>query len=178
MRIYLLSAVAAVALGGCASVVPETIRNAPPGNVQIAQAQDQPQEYRDSVVRWGGNIVSTRNERDHTVMEIVGRDLDYEGRPNETDRSLGRFIAKIPGFLDPAIYKTDRAVTVHGRIEGTVQKSIGEFRYTYPVVRVDAYYLWQPLPPPQPYYPYYYDPFFYSPWYPWGWPYYRPWPYY
>jgi hypothetical protein len=43
--------------------------------VQIAQVHEQPQQYRESVVRWGGNIVSTRNERDHTVLEIIGRDL-------------------------------------------------------------------------------------------------------
>lgn len=176
MRIYVLCVVAAVLLDGCASLVPKTIQTVAPGNLQIAQVRAQPQQYRDSIVRWGGNIISTRNERDHTVLEIVGRDLDNDGRPKEEDRSLGRFLAKIPGFLDPAIYKPGRAVTVHGRIEGVVEQSIGEFQYTYPVVQTDDVYLWQPLP--QPRQPYYYDPFLYSPWYPWGWPYYRPWPYY
>ena len=179
MRTYIVSVVAAVALGGCASVVPEAIRTAAPGNVQIAQVREQPQQFRDTVVRWGGNIVSTRNERDHTVLEIIGRDLDDEGRPREEDRSLGRFLAKVPGFLDPAIYKPEREVTVRGRIEGVVEQAIGEFRYTYPLVRADDAYLWKPHPPltPYPYHPYHYDPFFYDPWYPWGVPYYRPWPY-
>ena len=180
MRIYMVSAVAAVVLAGCASVVPEAIRTAAPGNVQIAQVREQPQQFRDTVVRWGGNIVGTRNERDHTVLEIVGRDLDDEGRPRKEDRSLGRFLAKVQGFLDPAIYKPEREVTVRGRIEGIVEQAIGEFRYTYPLVQADDAYLWKPRPPPMPYphHPYYYDdPFFYNPWYPWGAPYYRPWPY-
>lgn len=177
MRIYIVSVVAAMVLGGCAGVVPEAIRTVAPGNVQIAQVREQPRQFRDSVVRWGGNIVSTRNERDHTVLEIVGRDLDDAGRPREADRSLGRFLAKVQGFLDPAIYKPERAVTVRGRIEGVVEQSIGEFRYTYPMVRADDIYLWKPRPSPPPY-PYYYDPFFYNPWYPWGVPYPRPWPYY
>jgi outer membrane lipoprotein len=177
MRIYIVSVVAVVVLGGCASVVPEAIRAAAPGNVQIAQVRAQPQQYRDAVVRWGGDIVSTRNERDHTVLEIVGRELDDEGRPRKEDRSFGRFLARVNGFLDPAIYKADREVTVRGRVEGVTEQSIGEFRYTYPLVRVDEIYLWKPLPPAQPRYPYYHDPFFYDPWYPWGWPYYRPWPY-
>ncbi len=180
MRTYIVGFVAAVVLGGCASTVPEAIRTAAPGNVQIAQVREQPQQYRESVVRWGGNIVSTRNERDHTVLEIIGRDLDDEGRPRKEDRSLGRFLAKVQSFLDPAIYKSEREVTVRGSIEGTVEQAIGEFRYTYPLVRVDDVYLWQPRPPPLPpsYYPYYYDPFFYDPWYPWGMPYYRPWRYF
>jgi outer membrane lipoprotein len=176
MRIYIVSVIAAVVLGGCASVVPEAIRTAAPGNVQIAQVREQPRQFRDTVVRWGGNIVSARNERDHTVLEIVGRDLDDEGRPRQEDRSLGRFLAKVQGFLDPAIYKPEREVTVRGRIEGVVEQAIGEFRYTYPLVQPDAIYLWKPRPPPSPR-PYYHDPFFYDPWYPWGWPYYRPWPY-
>lgn len=177
MRLYIVGMVAALALGGCASVVPEAIRTAAPGNVQIAQVREQPPQFRDTVVRWGGNIVSLRNERDHTVLEIIGRELDDEGRPQKEDRSLGRFLAKVPGFLDPAIYKPEREVTVHGRLEGVVEQAIGEFRYAYPLVRADEAYLWKPRPAPYRRRPYYNDPFFYDPWYPWGAPYYRPWPY-
>jgi len=179
MRTHVLCAVAAVLLGGCASVVPETIRHAAPGDVRVAQVREQPRQYRDAVVRWGGNIVTTRNERDDTVIEVVARALDGDGRPLEDDRSLGRFLVKVHGFLDPAIYKPERELTVRGRVEDVVEQAIGEYRYRFPVVRADDVYLWKPRPPPQtyPHYPYY-DPFFYDPWYPWGWPYRRPWPYY
>lgn len=179
MRIYIVSLVALAWLGGCASVVPEAIRTEAPGKAQIAQVRDRPQQFHDAVVRWGGNIVSTRNEREHTVLEIIGRDLDNDGRPREEDFNLGRFLVKVQGFLDPAIYKPEREVTVRGRIEGVVEQAIGEFRYAYPLVRSDDAYLWKPRPPPMPYprHPYYDDPFFYNPWYPWAAPYYRPWPY-
>ncbi|MDO8703939.1 MAG: Slp family lipoprotein [Sulfuricaulis sp.] len=177
MRIYIVSLVAVAWLGGCASVVPEAIRTEAPGNVQIAQVRDRPQQFRDAVVRWGGNIVSTRNEREHTVLEIIGRDLDKEGRPQEEDYNLGRFLVKVQGFLDPAIYKPEREVTVRGRIQAVVEQSIGEYRYSYPVVGADDIYLWKPRLPPEPRYRYY-DPFLYDPWYPWGVPYPRPWPYY
>jgi outer membrane lipoprotein len=181
VRIHLVSVVVAVVLGGCISMVPEVIRTAAPGNVQISQVREQPQQFRDAVVRWGGNIVSTRNERDHTVLEIVGRDLDSEGQPWEEDRSQGRFLAKVPGFLDPAVYKAERKVTVHGRIQGAVEQAIGEYRYIYPLVQADDIYLWKPSTPVEPYshHPYYYDPYLYDPWYPWGIPMYpRPWRYY
>jgi len=178
MHSRVLCAVAFMLLGGCASVVPEAIRSAAPGNVQVAAVREQPQLYRGTVVRWGGNIVSTRNERDQTVIEVVARELDSDGRPLGEDRSLGRFLVKVRGFLDPAIFKPERELTVRGSIEGVTEQAIGEYRYVFPVVQADNVYLWKPLPPPTayPYYPYY-DPFFYDPWYPWGWPYYRPIPY-
>lgn len=180
MRIYIVSVVAAVVLGGCASAVPEAIRNLPPGNVQISQVREQPQQFRGTVVRWGGSILNIRNESDHTILEIVGRDLDKEGRPLKVDRSPGRFLAKVPGFLDPAVYKANREVTVYGRIEGVVEQAIGEYRYGYPLVQADDVYLWKPRLPVQRYpsYPYYYDPFLYNPWHPWGPPYPRRSPYY
>lgn len=168
--------VAAALQAGCASVVPESIRTDAPGNIQIAQVLEQPQQYRGAVVRWGGHIVNTRNERDQTVLEIIARELNREGRPLEEDRSFGRFMVKTNGFLDPAVYKPEREVTVRGSIEEIVTRSIGEFSYKYPIVKADEIYLWKPRPPPQPRAPYYYDPFFYDPWHPW-WPYYRPWPY-
>lgn len=173
MRVF-PGVIAAFLLGACASTVPEAIRTEAAGNVQIAQVREQPQQFRGALVRWGGNIVSTRNERDQTLLEVVGRKLDGEGRPLEEDRSLGRFLVKADGFLDPAIYKPDREVTVRGRVEEVVAQSIGEFRYAYPVVKAEEVYLWKPRPPPR--YPYYQDPFFYDPWQPWR-PYYRHWPY-
>lgn len=173
MRIY-IGVIAALLLGGCASVVPESIRSAA-GNVQIAQVREQPQQFRNAVVRWGGKIVSTRNERDVTVLEIVGRKLDSDGRPLDEDRSLGRFLAKVQGFLDPAIYKAERELTVYGHVEDVVERSVGDYRYNYPLVQAEQIYLWKPrLPAPRYLYR---DPFFYDPWYPWGMPYYRRFPY-
>lgn len=177
MSLRLLISIVAIftLLGGCASVVPENIRSAAPGNVQIAEVRAQPQQFRNASVRWGGKLVSTRNESDYTILEILARELDDEGRPKEEDRSLGRFLAKVQGFLDPAIYKAERELTIYGRVQDIVEKSVGEYRYSYPLVQVDEIYLWKPrLPAPR--YPYY-DTFFYDPWYPWGRPYYRHWPY-
>lgn len=174
MRIY-IGVIAAMLVGGCASVVPESIRTTAAGNIQIAQVREQPQQFRHAVVRWGGKIVSTRNERDYTVLEIIGRELDSEGRPNDEDNSLGRFLAKVQGFLDPAIYKADRELTVFGQVEDVVERSVGEYRYNYPLVQAEQIYLWKPrLPTPRYWYR---DPFFYDPWYPWGLPYYRHFPY-
>ena len=48
------------------------------------------------MVRWGGAIASVENRRDETWIEIVERPLN-------TDKSAGRFLARVDGFLDPAV---------------------------------------------------------------------------
>jgi outer membrane lipoprotein len=166
-------------LSACASNIPEAIRSAPPSDVRAAEVQRAPETYRGTLVRWGGSIVAVRNLKNETRIEVVSRRLDGTGRPLAEDRSDGRFIASVSGFLDPAVYSNGRDITVTGRVEGAVEQQIGEFAYTYPLVQSETIYLWEALPPPGRYRDY--DPFWHDPFYPWGypyWPYYRPrWPY-
>jgi outer membrane lipoprotein len=178
MRKHSLLLVALVLVSACASTVPEPIRRAPPTDVRAAEVQRAPESYRGTLVRWGGPIVAVHNLKDETRIEIVSRRLDANGRPLAEDRSEGRFIARVSGFLDPAVHSTGREITVTGRVEGKTEQQIGEFAYTYPLVQAEEIHLWEPLPPSR-----YrdYDPFWHDPFYPWGypyWPYYRPrWPY-
>ena len=173
----------AVFASGCASDIPDAIRNPPPHDPQVDQVLRVPERFLGADVRWGGSIVSVRNLKNETQIEVVARRLDSDGRPAQEDQSQGRFLAKVTGFFDPAIYATGREVTVHGRIDGTTEQTIGEFRYTYPVVRADHLQLWEKRAVQRRYNSYdpYYDPYWYDPWYPWGpWgspfsPYYRPW---
>ena len=166
------------ALAGCAtSSAPESVRRAPEGAPGLEQVRSDPARYAGRTVRWGGEIVELRNEAEATWLEIVERPLGRGGEPAASDRSAGRFYARVPGFLEPATYATGRTVTVVGRLEGTVGGEIGDYDYEYPVVAVTDHYLW-PLPPqqaPGAYYdPWYCDPWYYEPWSPWGWPGYRP----
>jgi outer membrane lipoprotein len=161
-------------LAGCASVAPDTIRLAPPGDVRIAEVRRDPSPFIGTTVRWGGQIVKVQNLREETVVELVGRRLDSDGRPYDEDASEGRFRVRVKGFLDPSIYTAGRELTVRGKVERVVEESIGEHRYLFPQLDAEQVYLWPPRPVPLPY-PYY-DPYW-NPWYPWGWPYY-PYPYY
>jgi len=47
--------------------------------------------------------VSVENQNNSTLIEIIGRPLVGEGRPDISRPSNGRFIAEIPGFVDPVI---------------------------------------------------------------------------
>lgn len=159
-------------LGGCASSVPIEIREPVSDSPSVAQAREDPKAYVGKHVRWGGKIVSVENKEQDTWVEVVAKDLGDEGRPAYGDNSFGRFLVRTEGFLDPAIYRADREVTVFGVLENQWTKKIGELDYTYPLVNAERLYLWQDPDrryvydrQPYGYYPYYYDPFYY----PWDW---------
>ena len=163
--------ITALWLGGCASQVPIEIRESPPDNPTVAAVRNNLQEFKGRYVRWGGTIASVENRETETDVEVVARKLDSEGRPYATDDSLGRFLVRIEGFLDPVIYTQDRSVTVYGVLDTMITRPIGEHVYTYPLVQSESFYLW----PEYPYYPGYAP---YGP-YPYGYydPYYYPYPY-
>lgn len=155
-----------LAVTGCATTVPEAIREAPPGDISVVEARRDAAAYAGQRVRWGGTVASVENRKDETWIEIVARDLGSTGRPRDTDRSQGRFIARVQGFLDPAVYTSGRQITVSGTLEQAVTRPIGDYSYTFPLVRAESVYLWERLPERRDYY--YYDPF---------WPYDSFWPY-
>lgn len=160
----------AVTLAGCASDIPRPIREAPAVSTPLTPALKNPEQHRAAAVRWGGAIASVENRRDATWIEIVQRPLGAYGEPRDTDKSEGRFLARVDGFLDPAIFAPKRLVTVAGSLDGNNTRSIGEHPYTYPLVSVEHIYLW-PIPPRNVQHYYYRSPYWYDPWYPWGHPY-------
>jgi outer membrane lipoprotein len=161
-------------LAGCQSRVPFEIRESPPGSPSVAMVQQDIKSYLGKRVRWGGVIVSVENRPNDTWLEIVSKELDDKGRPVESDVSLGRFFARTEGFLDPAVYKTERAVTVYGTVEELASRTIGERPYAYPVVKADKLYLWPEYQEyPYRYYPGWWDyPYYYPHFYPHYYPYY------
>lgn len=166
IKLFLL--VTSLLFAGCASNVPESIRTSQAVVISVNQAKSDPQSYSGQNVRWGGDIASVKPMQNETLVEVVGRELGSQGRPKDNDVSSGRFMASIPGFIDPVIYKEGRQMTVVGNLSGSMKQSIGEHQYDYPIVAVELYHLWEPLPQISPYdrYPWYYDP-----WYdPWGYP--------
>jgi len=148
-------------LGACASQVPRPIREAPLGPT-LEMVRGHVQQYIGTDVRWGGSIVKVENRPAETVLEIVARPLQDYGRPAEEGESSGRFLARYSGFLDPMIYTKGRSVTVVGKIAGEEQRPIDKYTYGFPVVAIENYYLWEPLPSMPAYQP----PYFYDPWWP------------
>jgi outer membrane lipoprotein len=147
-----LGLLAGVVLGlaACATPLPTAVTAPAQGDPGVAAVRLDPSRYLGTAVRWGGTIARVDNRADATEVEVVSRPLEGGGRPREVDRSEGRFIARMPGFLDPAIYASGRALTVAATVEGGVTRPIGEFPYRFPVVRATAWHLWEPLAEPVP----------------------------
>ncbi|MCX7555437.1 Slp family lipoprotein [Xanthomonadaceae bacterium JHOS43] len=158
----LILLVAAVALTGCVTP-PKPLRGT---FAALAPGQAAHAERAGDIVRWGGRIISVEPTPEQTCIEILGRDLSGNARPvRDADHSQGRFLACRHGFYDPAIFTTERDVTVTGQIVAFETRRIGEFDYRYPRVAAETIYLWPQQVPEQHYHA---DPFW--PGYAgWGW---------
>jgi outer membrane lipoprotein len=99
-------------------------------------------ESAGELVRWGGRIVSVEPQAQRSCFEIVALPLTGSGRPQDVDRSAGRFIACRAGFYDPEVFQAGREITVSGHIEGFETRKVGDFDYRYPRVAADVVYLW------------------------------------
>ena len=132
-------------LGGCATTVPGP--PVPPG-IDLSNAPaipsviQSPESFQNQGVRWGGNVVSVENQNNSTLIEIIGRPLVGQGRPDISRPSNGRFIAEIPGFVDPADYAKNRAITIIGNVNGSINRKIGNADYEFPKVTVASHQLW------------------------------------
>lgn len=93
-------------------------------------------------VRWGGILLETRPEEDHTCFEVLSRQLQSSMRPANTDQTNGRFIACKPGFYDPEVFEKGREVTLTGKIIHIDVRKVGEFDYHFPMVDIEFMSLW------------------------------------
>lgn len=169
MHRFLLPVIALLCAGlsACSTMVPEPLAGNSFADVTIGQAQSQP-EVMGLHVRWGGTIAHTLPGPRDTCFEVVNRPLDEQARPEQDDRSDGRFMACLSGFYDPEVYAPKREITVIGTLQAPAIGKIGNHDYVYPKVAVDTLYLWprrvmQPFDPAMNFGP---DPFMfqYQPW--------------
>lgn len=121
-----------------------------PTLAEVIAAPD-PQPFAGQKVRWGGELISVRNQSDATWLEVLELPLKDSGVPREGDDSAGRFFIKVSGFLDPKVYEAGELLTGVGYIDGYVTQKVGEFDYKYPVVLVDVadQRIWPPQSKPK-----------------------------
>jgi outer membrane lipoprotein len=110
-----------------------------------------PAGARGKTVLLGGTIVQTVPKPGMTEMELVQKELDYWDAPRLTDRSEGRYLVVTSRFIDPAVYRAGRDVTVAGEVLDPETRRMGEIDYRYPVIRAAEVRLWPPGPPIYPY---------------------------
>jgi len=126
----------------CAPVISDkTMREVSP-NVRLDTLLPEPAHYVGVTVLLGGEIIETQPLPGKTVIMVLERSLGWKGRPEPDGSSSGRFIVWASGFLDPAIYRPGRLITVAGRVTGKEERPLGKIRYTYPVIEKKELYLW------------------------------------
>lgn len=91
----------------------------------------------------GGMIIESKNLEEETWIVVLQKDLDKWGRPKEWEGSQGGFIVLHPGYLDKAIYRKDREITVAGEITGHKMMPVNETEYAYPMLSPRGIYVWR-----------------------------------
>jgi outer membrane lipoprotein len=166
--------VAMLFASGCAPVISKPLREQVDKNLTFKEVFKNPDAYKGSVIVWAGVIIDAKNTQEGTLLEILQRQADFFGAPEEADRTEGRFLVLYPSYLDVAVYSKGREVTVGGQVDGKRIMPLGEIQYAYPLLLAKEIYLWPDTskerlaPYPYPPYPWWwYDPF----WRPWYYPY-------
>ncbi len=97
---------------------------------------------RDHRVEWGGVIISARNLRDHTDLEVLAYPLDRSAHPELGKTALGRFMLVRPGYLETVDYSPGRLITAVGPVTRIHDGTVGESPYRFAVMTAAQLHLW------------------------------------
>jgi outer membrane lipoprotein len=174
-RRWFFATILALSLTGCIHAIPKEILSEVDREISFTELQKAPKTYEGKVVLLGGVLVSVLNQRSGTLLVIYQTEIDREGRPVNLDKSGGRFLAFYRGFLDSAIYRKGRQVTLAAAVKGMKFMKLGELDYRHPYLVIKAIHLWRTEPPViRRAYPWgIWGPWWADPWYPWHIPYWR-----
>ena len=132
----------ALVVAGCAPVISQEALKEVDQGLRFEQVLENPDAYKGKMVLLGGEIIKTENFPDRTVIIVLQRSLGYRKKPISEGASKGRFIVSAPGFLDPAIYRPQRRITVVGVITGKEVRPLGEIEYAYPIISKKELHIW------------------------------------
>ncbi len=129
-------------LSACAKTIPPEAMNNVDRNISFQTLSKNPDAFLSKTVLLGGTIISTENTPQTTTFVVLQHDLDSDYRPLDNDQSRGRFLLKVPEFLDPAIYTKGRRITAAGTIMGREIRQLDGIPYSYPVIERNYLHLW------------------------------------
>ena len=155
---------------GCAPVISKQLRKQVTKELTLDLVLKDPEAYKGKTVLWSGVIIRSVNLKEGTMIEVLQKPADAQGKPRDVDNSEGRFLALKTGYLDAAIYNGGRKITIVGEIHGKKVQPLGEIEYIYPLIQVKEIHLWPMEKKGSVYYypyPYLHYPWWYGPyWYP------------
>lgn len=127
---------------GCASVFSSEIRKEVDSSILFSELQKNPEAFQGKTVLLGGKIIEIENLAEKTMLTVLQRRLNASDKPIRSDQSEGRFMVSVQGFLDPAIYREQRLITVIGRVIGSSVLPLDGTTYRYPIIEKKELYLW------------------------------------
>ncbi|GAA4365388.1 Slp family lipoprotein [Kangiella marina] len=131
-------------LVACASTPQQIAFDEP--NLDFTRVAQNPEAFTKKEVRWGGIVARVENLEKDTLIEVVNLPLGRQARPLASQETGGRFIARVPGFLDPMIYKQGKEITVVGMLSEPMPGKVGEHKINFPVVDTRGHQLWEERP--------------------------------
>ena len=137
----LLALAPPVAIAACA---PAPIYKTGPSSVTATpqQVAGSPRNFENLQVVWGGSVVSVHNFPDHSEIEVLAYPLDSSQRPRTQQPATGRFIAIVPGFVEPMNYPPGALVTLSGTLDGARAGTVGQADYRFALVHSEAMHRW------------------------------------
>ena len=136
-----LLAILIVFLTAC-STLPEAINTAPADDLQLWQVLKGDNDFIGQQVRWGGKIVSVRQENNFSIIEVQHYPLNNYGFPLTLQASQGYFIAQTGEDFDPDIYQQGLFITFAGTINSGETKTINREEHYLPIVNISETRLW------------------------------------
>lgn len=141
MRQTLLFILLALLLTACATT-PEFDTSGIDMKTTPQQAVAQQEALKGSRQLWGGVIIASTSLQEATQFEILAYPLDDDQKPDTTQTPQGRFLARQDGYLETTTYSQGRLLTVTGTLQQSYSGRIGEADYTYPVLKIEQFFLW------------------------------------
>ena len=121
-------------LTACSSGISQQAKDQVTYTGSFTELQRAPARYRGATVLLGGKIIEALAKEGVTELVVLQLETGSRDRPEDNDRSQGRFLVRSARFIDPAIFPPGTLITVVGRLTGSETRPIGEMPYDYPVI--------------------------------------------
>lgn len=94
---------------GCASVISKELKKSVSKELTFKEIIGKPDAYKGKTVLISGIILGSKNTKEGTLIEVLQKPADMEGRPKDVDESDGRFLALYDGYV-PARHRSRQPV--------------------------------------------------------------------
>lgn len=127
---------------GCAPVLSQTMVDKSVA-ISFQEARQAPERYVGKIIILGGTIINAVGTRKGVEWEVLQRPLGHGMEPLVNDTTGGRFLVQSDTMPDMNLFKKGRKIVFAAEIIGNETRSLDQTQYTYLVLRMKEFHLWQ-----------------------------------